>query len=187
MQKSIIFILGKAATGKSVLAEKILTELRIPVVSYDEIKETIFEQTGKTDDQTWHAISKASYDLMFNFFDNVLVSSNSVVVESNLNPETNLKTIQDLQQKHDAKIVQIKLLTDSEVLIKRLQGRVGKVHFCHKEEIMEGYNLEEMKKKLRKNNNPKIDIESAYIQVDTTDFKKINYQEIFDKIKNTIE
>ena len=67
MPSTIIIVTGRPAAGKSTLAKWLSQELKLPVVSKDNIREELFERLGWKDRKWAQELGKASVDMMFYF------------------------------------------------------------------------------------------------------------------------
>ncbi len=107
-RNSIIIITGYPGTGKTTLSMKIAKKFKLPLVSKDGIKETIWDAVGwKHDKKMTFNIGGASYDLIFYFTCACLGVKKSLIIEANFNPETHNKIFNKLRNKNNAKLLYI--------------------------------------------------------------------------------
>src|SRR5262245_13500660 len=85
-QPSLIIVTGLPATGKTTLARRLAADLRLPLVTKDEIKERLFDQLG-WHDRAWSLrLGQATYDLLYYFVEALLAAGCSAIVEGNFHP-----------------------------------------------------------------------------------------------------
>lgn len=62
---AVVIITGLPCTGKTTLARRIGSELSLPVVGRDDIKERLFESLGWKDREWSRMLGRASWDLLY--------------------------------------------------------------------------------------------------------------------------
>lgn len=177
----LILISGHIATGKTTLGQKISEKFSLPIVSPDEIKETIWDNMGwEHDRKEWHALGKASFELMYYFVETTLSKNRSVIAEAHFHPEINNKRINKLKKKYSCEILQINCKTKKENLIRRLKKRIKSddYHPGHRHGLSIVYTEKEFLAKLGKENRL-LDINGETIKINTTNPENINYDKIF--------
>lgn len=177
MQK-VIIILGSPASGKSYLARDLSAKLSLPLIARDDYKETLFNVFGSVDREWSKMIGKASYILMYQTLRSVLHTRSSCIIESNFNPDFDQETFTDLSQEYGFIADQLICHADEEVLIKRFKERAetAERHPGHGSEIDDGI-LAQFKKKPRA-----FDLPGKVIEINTTDFTKVNVGEIIEQL-----
>jgi predicted kinase len=79
----LVVVTGPPATGKTTLATALSSELGLPLVAKDAIKERLYEHVG-TGDRAWsQRLGRATFALMFDWLAEELRSGRSAVVEAN--------------------------------------------------------------------------------------------------------
>ena len=183
MQPTIIIVTGRPAAGKSTLAKWLSQELRLPLVSKDTIREELFDLLGWKDRKWAQKLGKASVEMMFYFARAELEVSHSIIMDNSFYPPVSNPRFQALKEQYDAESIQIVCDSDRETLFRRFRSRAdaGKRHPGHGDQNV----LEELYANLAGTSSPILDIGGAVIEVDTTDFSKVDYQGILNRVKES--
>ena len=178
----LVIISGPPCTGKTTLAKRISTEFRLPLISKDGIKESLFDSLGWKDRQWSMKLSLASYGLIYYFLESQLTWGRALIVESNFKPEYDTEKFLDLKKKYNFKPFQIQCKTNGQVLWERFKKRSqsGERHPGHVDHLT----YEEFKPSLLKGENEILDIGGKVFEVDTTDFGNIDYEGLFVAIQS---
>ena len=142
----LLVVSGAPASGKTSIAEELASRLRIPVVSKDTFKETLYETIG-ADDALEPAIERAGLALLFSVVESQLDAGISVVAESNFDARSDLEPIRRLARERELRLVQVHCRRDRERLLERFVGRLeeGRRHPGHGDEPED---VEEVRAKL---------------------------------------
>lgn len=177
-------ITGLSGTGKTTFGRKLAKDLSLPFISKDDFKEILFDELGCKDRAWSEQLGGASYDILYKVAEEIISSGNSLIIETNFDPKTASVKITKLQQKFGFNIFQIRFFTDGEVLFERFKQRAlsGERHKGH----CDGENLEHFKESLLAGKIAKLDLEGEFLDIDTTEFEKVDCQRIADKIKKAM-
>jgi Predicted kinase len=177
----LIITTGRPAAGKSTLAKWLSQELEIPFVSKDNIREVLFNRLGWKDRRWAQLLGQASVDLMFYFAEMQLEVGRSLILDNAFDPALSTSRFIALKAKYNAEIIQIICNSNQETLFERFKERAtsGNRHPGHGDEIV----FDELRANLAKEQSPIMEIGGTIIEVDTTDFTKINYQAILYQVK----
>lgn len=185
MQPIVIIVTGKPAAGKSTFAKWLSQELRISIVSKDHIREELFECLGSKDREWAQTLGKASVDMMFYFARAELEVGRSIIMDNTFSPVLSASRFNELKNHYGANIIQIIFTANNEVLFDRFKARYesGIRHPGHgDEEVLKG-----LMDFLTNGYSPKMDIGGSVIEVDTTDFSKVDRRTILEQLKIFIE
>lgn len=183
MSKTLLIIIsGLPCTGKTTLGRKIAKEFRLPFISKDDIKESLFDDLGWTDREWSKKIGAASYKLLYYYMDSLLSAGIPFIVESNFKPEFENEKFLNLKEKYGFEPFQILCKTNGEILLERFKARSesGTRHPGHVDHL----NYEEFKEPLLKGRLDNLNIGGKVFDIDTTDFNTINYDALFSAIKS---
>ena len=79
----LVVVTGMPSSGKTTVAEGLASELCLPLIAKDEIKECLYENLGARDVSSSGRIGAAAYALIFTMAREMLSSGVSVVIEAN--------------------------------------------------------------------------------------------------------
>ena len=181
----VIVVSGPSAAGKTTMASKIASEFRLPFVGKDAIKETLFDTLG-WDNRCWSKeLGLASVMLMFGFVESQLEAGKSVVVEANFYKEFDTERFRNLKERFDCEIVQVYCTAKQEVLLSRFLKRweSGDRHPGHGEATQ----IEDFKTRLAQGVWDAVPIDGRTIVVDTSDFERVSYEDLFRQIRTSNE
>jgi len=184
MHSTIIIVTGRPAAGKSTLAKWLSQELKFPLVSKDSIREELFDRLGWKDRKWAQELGKASVDMMFYFARAELEVGHSIIMDNSFYPPVSNPRFQALKEKYHAESIQIVCDSDRETLFQRFKSRTesGGRHPGHGDQDV----LEELYANLADTSSQILEIGGSVIEVDTTDFARVNYQEILKQVKSLL-
>jgi len=165
----IILINGLPGTGKTTLGAKIAREFNLPFFNKDGIKETLFDSLGWHDRAWSQQLSYASYELIYYFIESLLHAGRSLVVESNFSSK-NQAPLRALFEKYRVECLQIMCVTQGDVLFARYVARAGRRHPGHVDEAT----FAEFEPVLRQGRTEPLDLPGSLLEIDTTDFSRID-------------
>lgn len=186
MNKYFIVICGDLAGGKTTYGKKISKELQIPFFSKDELKEILFDSMNN-DNLSYEEkrkIGASSYAIFYNIAEQLMKVSQAFILESNFVKES-IEILNNLINKYNYKCITVRFEGDLKTLHQRFlkreyseerhQGLVSNGTFDDFEEYLKHSNkLKEFK------------INDDEIVVDTTDFSKVNFEDIMSQIHKII-
>ena len=180
IRPTVIIITGRPTAGKSTLAKWLSQELKLPLVSKDKIREGLFDRLGWKDRKRAQLLGKASVDMMFYFARAELEAGHSIIVDNSFYPPISNPRFKALKEECSAESIQIVCDSDRETLFQRFKSRAdsGSRHPGHGDHDV----LEELFVYLSDTSSQILEIGGSVIEVDTTDFAKVDYQEILKQV-----
>lgn len=165
-------------SGKTALSQRIAERVKMPLIAKDTIKELLFDTLGWSDREWSKKLGAATFELMDYFVQQQLQNGCSLILESNFKPEFDSAKFQKWKDAYGCDITQIVLHADPEILAQRFMERAesGERHPGHAD--MD--NKAEWKKFFADPQNAArpVDVESKIKIVDTSDFSKVDFDEI---------
>lgn len=131
---TVILITGHPATGKTTLAKVLATELGLPLLHRDALKETLADTLGWSDDEWSLKLGAATWELLYHLIETMLRANVSHIVESNFRPKFASPQWQQLYERYQPRIIQLRCEAEPEIVITRHQTRVetGERHPIHR-------------------------------------------------------
>ncbi len=182
MATPIIIITGYPGTGKTSLGHHLADKFNIPFISKDEIKEIMFKSLGWSDREWSIKLGAASYDLMFYFAEKMLLLEKPFILETYFS-KISEKEIGKLIKNYNILPLQIVCTANPDEIIGRVIKRVesGERHPGHVDHTRYDALSERVKDKYKK-----LEIGGRCIEIDTTDFSGIDYEEIYAFIQQNL-
>jgi predicted kinase len=127
----LVVVTGPPASGKSGLARDLASELGIPFLSKDELKERLYEELG-SGDPVEDAIERSALAILYSVAASNLKAGISVLLESNFDTDTDTAPLRALE----GRIVQVHCGGDTDALVQEFAERSasGKRHPGHDDE-----------------------------------------------------
>ena len=185
MRPKLIIATGRPAAGKSTLANRLAEELKIPIISKDGIREVLLNRLGIQDRAWAQTLGNAGIDLMFYFARAELGAGRSIILDNAFNPTISAPLFRELIAAYNADCLQIVCDAESEILFQRFKSRVesGSRHPGHREEMA----YDQLRESLSREESYTLDVDGEIIEVDTTDFEKIDFDGILDRTRKFLE
>jgi len=181
MKQALILVSGMPGVGKTTLGKKISQEFNLIFVYKDAIKEILFNSLG-VGDLVWNKkLGSAGYDILYYFTGEVLGTGQSLVLESNFTKDYADKKMAELKKQYNCEVIQIYCTATEEALLERYKKRIssGKRHPGHIDMS------EDIHNRFKDPFLYKIAVKKT-IEVDLTDFPKVNYAKIAEEVKSLI-
>lgn len=181
----MIIVTGAPATGKTTLSKKLAEKFNLPVIIKDEIKENLFDSLGIKDKEWALKLGAASFQLTYFFVEKMLQTGKPFIVEGNFGDEYATKSFLDIKARCNYETLQLFCHAEDKVLYERYISRdnSGDRHPGHSK-LMIGF---EEYKKITNSRNYKLDIpESTNIDINTTKFETVNFQQIYDEVEKNL-
>lgn len=172
----LLIITGLPATGKTILSRKIAEHFSIKLLSKDSFKEKLFDINGVKDRDHARFLGQQAYKLLYSECENLLQQNIDLILESNFTRESE-EILSNLIKKYNLNCLQILCSCDENVLYPRFVARAFS-NDRHKG-YLDHIHFPNEKEKLKKDKSYFLDIPAKRHEVDTTDFNKIDYDEIY--------
>jgi predicted kinase len=178
----LIIVSGPPCTGKTTLGKRLAEDLRLPFFHKDGVKEILFDTLGWKDRDWSRKLGVASYELLYHSIEAMLRAGKPLVVESNFANGPATTRIQELKTRYGAETLQIQCLTEGEVLFSRFKERAesGDRHPGH----VDTHTYHELADILLKGRHDPLEIGGPCIEVDTTDFATIQYNQLLSQVQS---
>ena len=180
----LVLVSGAPGTGKTTLARRPASDLRIPYIGKDFIKESLAGTLGVRDRQWSMKLGVASIVLLFELIEAQLKAGRSAVSENNYRREYEVPRFERLRGLYPFKTVEVHCEAEAGVLLSRLKGRrsSGARHPVH----TEGAQLyAELEGDLARGTFDALDLGETLIRVDTTDFERVEYQGVLSAVQES--
>ena len=190
----IILISGLHGSGKSHLAEYIAEKLKLPMICKDSIKEVLFDTIGFRNRGEKTKLNEASLEIMFYVSEELLKTNQSLILENNF--ENNAYPFfKELKMKFDVQLLTVLIEGDTKTLYnryvqrnkdpKRHRGHILSTEYPEREKnnyIPEPITYETYYQDFKKRGMSDFCVGENTIRVDVTEFSKIDYANILEKI-----
>jgi predicted kinase len=183
----LVIITGLPASGKTTLGRRLASELRLPFICRDDLKEILFDTLGWRDRAWSQKLGVASWELLYYLIAVELVAGRSLIVESNFRPEFDNARLQRLCRDHAAYVLQIRCVTDGDELARRYIERVasGERHPGHADG--EEAWLAEVTAHLRLERHALLSLGGRTMTIDTTDFATLDVDALAAQVRRVLE
>jgi predicted kinase len=176
----LLIVSGLPCAGKTSMAEWLANELGLPLMTKDGIKEQLFKALGWKDRDWSKQLSQASVELLLYFTESQLAAGNSLIIESNFQPDLAAPRLRAMQARYAAALFQVYCRADPGVLYERFKARSGMRHPGHADEQY----LTEFPSLLDRTPQETLDLDCPVMVVDTTDFQKVDYSTLLKAVRN---
>lgn len=184
--KSMIIITGELAAGKTSYGKKISRALEIPFFSKDKIKELLYDSFSceNLDYGAKRKLGATSYSIFYYIMEEQMKVGKTLIVESNFVKES-VPIIKKLLKKYNYKSITIRFEGDLQILHKRFLKReysterhIGLVSNGVFDDFKNFEQATLKSKEFKMSNNE--------LLVDTTDFSRVDFDEIIYNILNSL-
>jgi predicted kinase len=173
----LVLVNGRPATGKTSIAERLSTDLGIPLFTKDAVKELLGEVVGAADRDAARTLGEASIALIFQHAEAVLASGAAVIVECPLIPELSERPLRELQERTRCRIMQIFLVAHADVILSRYDARDrNEVHFDDEAR-------KELEVSLRLTQVDPVPVTGETVHIDTTDFDSVDVDALVERVR----
>lgn len=192
-----ILVTGIPASGKSTMAEAISERLKLPVISKDAVKELLFDNVGFQSREEKVNLGIASMEIMYYVAGQLMKAGQSFILENNFEYSSE-HAIKNLLDKYHYSVLTITLTGDHKVIYQRFLERESSPDRHRGHVVNDCYPERESNPKELKSTSISYEnymygikhrgfdaflVDGKQIKVDTTDFSKIDMDELFSQIE----
>lgn len=194
---AVIVLTGMPATGKSTVCRALTKEFGFPVVEKDAIKEKMFDTVGFKCYAEKRALDHAANAVVIHVVEEILKTGGSVIVDNNFDTESG-KRFSEVLEKYAPKCACVFLKGDLDVLHERYTvrdnaharhlGHVLQEHYPPREGDSLYYTMtrDEFYEKFMKRGMDSFVCPDGRIEIDTTDFSKVDTDAIVASVKKML-
>lgn len=192
---NLILIAGLPATGKSRFASYLQQRLNIPLLCKDSMKEILFDTIGFQSHDEKTKLNHAALESLYYAARQILAAGSSVILENNFEWYA-LPGLEQMIAAYGCEPITIFFGGDERVIYRRYvernadptrhRGHVLSTCYPEKENIgviPEPISLQEFQESFRKRGMSVFRIGEKRIDVDTTDFSKVDYDAILQRLR----
>jgi predicted kinase len=183
---SLILVSGAPATGKTTIANLLFMRLRIPIISKDVIKESLFETMGHSDREWSKKLGFSSIVLMFELVEGQLAAGNSVIAETNFYPDMDGPRVEALRANADFTTIEVHCTADPDVVITRYRDRqdAGEQHPGHR---LDDAELRKLRQALLDNIYHPMGLDGELLTIDTTDLSQVDLDAVVESVRSVLD
>jgi len=174
----VVIISGPSCSGKTTVAKHLATQLSLPLISKDGIKELLFDYLGWSDRAWSQKLGRASIEILYHTLDAQLQASKSCIVESIFRPQFDNERLRQLIQHYHFTPFQIQCVCVGPTLLQRFKRRAESPPTERHPGHIDISNYDEFTPGLLRGRIDPLDIGGTCVEVDTTDFEKVDYSEL---------
>ncbi|HEX5688815.1 MAG TPA: AAA family ATPase [Roseiflexaceae bacterium] len=183
----LIIVSGPPCSGKTRLGGWLSEQLKLPFFHRDGFKELLFDTLGWSDLEWSQRLGGASYGLLYHATTTLLRAERSLIVESNFDPQFDTQRLRTLMRTHPFLPLQIRCMANGPVLFERFKQRVlsGQRHPGHLDEL----NIPIYEPIAHEGAGPRndfLDLGGERIDVETSDFAKVDYGDILKEVHSAL-
>lgn len=191
-----ILLAGMPATGKSTMAKVLSKRLKLPAISKDSIKELLFDNVGFQSRAEKVNLGIASMEIMYYTAGQLMKAGQPFILENNF--ESSEKGMKNLVEKYQYSALTLTLTGDYKVIYQRFLERESSpdrhrghvVNDCYPEKKGNGpegpkaasISYENYVRGIEQRGFEGFCVAGRQIKVDTTDFSKIDMEELLTQI-----
>lgn len=195
---AVIILTGMPATGKSTICKSLAEHFGYPVVEKDAIKETLFDTIGFKCYAQKRALDHAANAVVIQMVEQILKTNGSVIVDNNFD-DISGKRFSDLLEKYAPKCACVFLHGDLDVLHERYTIR-DNAHARHLGHVLQDHyppepgdslyytmTREEFYEKFMKRGMDSFSCPGGRMEIDTTDFSKVDPAQIIEQVEKMLK
>lgn len=178
----LVIVTGPPGSGKSTLARRLATDLGLPRITKDGIKEALADELEAVDHSTSILLGRASWAALWHVLKVELAARRTVLVEGNFTAAHADARLAQLTQSYDFSVFQIHCFAPPDVLYRRCTERVAERHHAHADaERFAGVELSDLEEAF----NPdryRLDVGGESLSLDTSSPAGLQYESVLDAV-----
>lgn len=177
----VIVVTGPPGSGKTTLAERLSEQMKLPLVTKDDLKEILYYVYGWGDPEKEQSATSGAYELMFHIVELQVRSRRSLIIESNFR-STAADRLRDLMQRYPFEPLQIRCHADRATLLDRFtrRARSGTRHPGHPDEA----SLMNPDRLL--SSGARLELGGRFLEVDTSGPEAVNLGSLCEEVKEIL-
>jgi predicted kinase len=177
----LIIVTGFPATGKTTIASHLSKNLSFPLFTKDTYKELLFDYLGVRD-RTWSLeLGRAAIEILFRDLEECLKAGASLIVDANFMPERHDARVSALIETYKPTVTQVLCRAKGEVLVERFAERAEQNRHAGHDDLV---TLEELRPVFLRGLAEPLNIDCRLIEVETTDWNKVNLDALTKEISS---
>lgn len=165
----LILVAGPPCAGKTTIARRLSSDLQLPLMSKDMIKESLYDSLGWRDREWSRSLGSPAMELLFLFSEAQVATGRSCIIEANFWASLSTGSLLQLKLRHPYVPLQVRCDAEPAVLNERFRRRTssGERHPGHADAVTDQSFFQS--ERLEDQATP-LPIGGEIIKVDTTGF-----------------
>ena len=179
----LVLVTGLPCSGKTGIASWLSSELELPMLAKDDIKEALFDALGYGGRERSLELSGAAYAVLYHQVRRLLSAGLSLIAESNFDPEKAARQLAAIRSDLPFGLFQIQCHAPGPVLVERFRQRMERGrHPGHADREL----FAEIRPRLERGRLGLLDFEGRKLEVDTTDFSAVDHQLLAAEVRGAL-
>jgi predicted kinase len=176
----IVLVTGPPAGGKTTMARRLATDLQLPLIEKDMLKEVLFDTLGVGDVAWSQRLSGAVYELLYPLLETFVVAGTPIMLECNFVAETARPRFAAIAARHPFSAIEIYCTADAATLRQRFSARAASAerHAGHHDPVLQTASGDHW---LRR--HPPLALGGPVIEIDTSTPEQVSYAEVLHRVR----